>query len=190
MDIDIDTSPDFDPSKLFRDAVRASRVEKGELKPHLVGWYFQKIPKDKLTQLSAIPYDIAEDYGYKKIDILHLNLLKQFKSKEEMRKLLKIEPDWNLLLQSNIVEQLFHLSGHYDTLVKIKPRSIEELADVLALIRPGKFNLIDKYVKDKKEVRKVLYDKKLASDLRKSHAIPYAQLIVLQLHKIKEAENR
>ena len=61
----------------------------------------------------------------------------------------------------------------------------EELADVLALIRPNKKHLIDKYVKNKQSVRKELYKKVDASDLRKSHAIPYALLIVLQLHLIK-----
>ena len=186
MDIDIDTHPDFNPQSIFKDIRRASRVEKAELKPHLVGWYFQEIPIDPLTNLSAIPYDSAEEYGYKKIDILHLNILKLFKSKREIRDLLKIDPDWRLLQDLSVVKQLFHLSNHYDVLVKIKPQSIEELADTLALIRPGKFNLIDKYCRDKIAVRKVLYEKTQASDLRKSHAIPYAQLIVLQLHKIKE----
>lgn len=68
---------------------------------------------------------------------------------------------------------------------EIAPTSIEELADVLALIRPNKRSLISKYMRDKKAVREALYLKKDPSDLRKSHAIPYAMLIVLQLHLIK-----
>ena len=44
---------------------------------------------------------------------------------------------------------------------------------------------IPKYVQDKIATRKELYVKVDASDLRKSHAIPYALIIVLQLHLIE-----
>jgi DNA polymerase III alpha subunit len=184
MDIDIDVSD----NKLAREilnATRASIIENGELKPHIVGLYFQNIPKDKMTNFAAIPYDLADEYGYGKIDILNLSFLENFTSKEQIRKLLKRSPTWKLLADENVISKLFHLSKHEETLKKICPSSIEELADTLALIRPNKKHLISKYIKNKIETRKELYTKVDASDLRKSHAIPYALIIVLQLHLIE-----
>lgn len=184
MDIDIDISPKFKPDSLFK-ITHASTVENGELKKHLVGIYFQNIPTDKLTGLAAIPYKEAQDHGFFKIDMLNLNILDNFENKTEIRELLKIEPDWSLLEKSEVVDKLFHLSKHYETIQKLKPKSVSDLADCLAIIRPNKIKLVDKYAKNKKLVIKELYTKRDPSDLRKSHAIPYALLIVLQLHLIK-----
>lgn len=184
MDIDIDITPKFKPDTLFN-ITHASIVEKGELKKHNVGVYFQNIPKDAVTGLAAIPYKEAQDHGFFKIDMLNLNILENFESKEEIRKLIKIEPDWSLLEDEEVVAKLFHLSKHYETVYKLKPKSVSDLADCLAIIRPNKVHLVDKYVKNKRAVQKELYTKRDASDLRKSHAIPYALLIVLQLHLIK-----
>lgn len=184
MDIDIDVSD----NKRVRDILsctRASIVENGELKPHIVGLYFQRIPTDVITGLAAIPYDLAEDYDYKKIDILNLSILENFSSKEQIRKLLQRTPNWKLLWNDECIPKLFHLSKHGDTLKKIRPTTVEELADTLALIRPNKKHLIPKYINNKASARKELYVKNDASDLRKSHAIPYALIIVLQLHLIE-----
>ncbi|QDJ96404.1 hypothetical protein Xoosp13_218 [Xanthomonas phage Xoo-sp13] len=184
MDIDIDITPKFKPDSLFK-ITHASIVENGELKKHNVGVYFQNIPVDKVSGLAAIPYKEAQDHGFFKIDMLNLNILDNFESKDEIRELLKIEPDWTLLEDPEVVEKLFHLAKHFETIQKIKPSSVSELADCLAIIRPNKIKLVDKYAKNKKAVIKELYTKRDPSDLRKSHAIPYALLIVLQLHLIK-----
>jgi len=185
MDIDIDFKTNFDPKEVFPQIVNASMVENGELKKHPVGVYFQNVPVDGITGLSAIPYKEAEDIGYLKIDMLHLNMLDIFDSKDEIKHLLKKEPKWKLLDDESIVSKLFHIGKHFDVIKKTNPTSVQELADVLALIRPNKIKLIDKYVKDRESTRKILYKKESASDLRKSHAIPYALLIVLQLHLIE-----
>lgn len=184
MDIDIDISPKFKPDSLFKIA-HASTVENGELKKHIVGVYFQTMPIDPLTGVATIPYKEAQEHGFFKIDMLNLNILDNFESKDEIRELLKIEPDWTLLENPEVVEKLFHLARHFETIQKIKPKSVSDLADCLAIIRPNKIKLADKYAKNKKAVIKELYTKRDASDLRKSHAVPYALLIVLQLHLIK-----
>lgn len=185
MDIDIDISPKFKPDTLFPNIVHASKVEKNELTKHLVGLYFQNMPVDQVTGFAAIPYKEAEDFGYFKIDMLNLSILENFESKKEIKQLLKREPDWTLLEDPEIVGKLFHLSKHFDTVYKMKPKSVSDLADCLAIIRPNKVKLVDKYLKNKEAVQKELYTKRDPSDLRKSHAIPYALLIVLQLHLIK-----
>lgn len=185
MDIDIDTAS-LNVKEIFKDRITfASIVENGEIKKHNVGIYFQNIPKDKVTDLAAIPYNKAEEFGYLKIDILNLNLLSQFKSKNEIRKLLKIEPDWKMLEDETVVKQLFHLHKHFDIVYQVKPKSISDLSDVLALIRPGKIKLLSKYLINPDSVREELHTKRDKSDLRRSHSLPYAMLIVLNLHLIK-----
>lgn len=185
MDIDIDLKSDFKPERVFKSVVPASMVEKNELKRHNVGAYFQKIPRDPISNLAAIPYDAAEDLGYLKIDFLPLNLLSSFESKDEVLHFARKKPNWSRLADESFVERLFHISKHYDMVSKIKPTSILELADILALIRPGKTILLDKYLKNKKLARKELYTKRLVSDLRKSHAIAYAVNIVINMNLIE-----
>lgn len=189
MDIDIDITPKADVKKLFNQTVRASMEMNGELKPHPVGYYFQNVPVDNITGLSAIPYKNTLEHNYFKIDLLNLNLLNDFSSKIQMRKMMNVEPDWDMLNDEKIVKQLFQIADHYDVISMVKPRSVEELADVLALIRPGKRKLLYKYLEDKREVRKVLYKKISKHDMRKSHVIPYALLIVIQMNKIKSEIN-
>jgi DNA polymerase III alpha subunit len=186
-DIDIDTQTSFDAQSVFKTSVAASMVKNEELVRHPVGTYFQEIPKDKVTGLSAIPYKDAEDLGYFKVDFLHLSLLDYFENKNEIRVLLKKEPNWDLLKIPSVVSKLFHLSNHYDVVSRIAPRSIQELADVLALIRPGKKYLLEAYIKDRDIVRDELYKtptKKNAIWFKRSHSVAYAHNIVLQLHLI------
>ena len=186
MDIDLDFPTNFVPTDVFKQAVAASMIKNGELSKHPCGCYFQSIPVDKVTGLAAIPHSEAEELGYFKIDFLHLSLLDQFESKDEIRALLKLEPDWSLLQDEECVVQLFQLSKHYDLLRRVKPTSIIDLADCVALIRPNKRQLLNDYINNKDKVRPLLYrqgtDDK--SSFKKSHAIAYASTIVLQLHLI------
>jgi hypothetical protein len=148
--------------------------------------YFQNIPTDPISDLSAIPYETAEDLGYFKIDFLHSSAYDYFKSRDEVTTLLKIDPKWELLQMPSVVQVLPQISKHLNVLTKLKPKSILELADVLALIRPGKHFLIDKYLTNKDYIRsKYLYE--ASNDqyaFKKAHAIAYAQMIVLHMHLI------
>lgn len=185
-DIDIDLRSDFDPIQYFQDAVRASMVKDNQLIKHPAGVYFQPIPIDKITGLAAIPYEQADQVGFFKIDFLHLTLLDWFENKNEIRTLLKIEPDWNLLQKPENVAKLFQISKHFELISQIKPRSVQELGDCIALIRPGKRNLAQAYVKNRELIRKELYRKpEEGYYFKKGHAISYALNIVLQLHLLK-----
>jgi len=187
MDIDIDVSSDVSPEQLFPNVISASINEGGKLKKHNVGYYFQNIPFDEQSGLAAITYKNASNFNFFKIDIITVSLLDSFESKEQLRELMHCEPYWELLEERKIVEKLFHIHKSFDTIYNIKPRSVLELADCLALIRPNKIKLIDKYIraKNKDSIREVLYKKEHPSDLRKSHAIPYAYLIIAQLNLIE-----
>lgn len=158
-----------------------------ELAPHPCGAYFQTVPKDPLTGLAAIPYERAEELGALKVDFLNLTALEAFDSRSEMLELLELEPDWTLLRIPSVVAKLFQVHAQFEILNKIKPTSILELADCLALIRPQKRYLLDKYLQDSVRWRKDLYSKGGGEGygFKKAHAISYAMIIVLQLHLSK-----
>ena len=188
-----DADIDIDVSKLQRSKVIelfgntivcASNVVEGELLPHQVGTYFQNIPRDKMTGLAAIPYKKTNEYGYFKIDILPLELLDVFNNKSEITRILKIPPNWKLLEDEIFVQKLFHIYKHFDLVSKVKPTSILEMADILALIRPEKIKLIDKYLNDKTNTRHKLYEKE-GNSMRKSHAIPYAMLVIVNMYLLE-----
>ncbi len=188
MDIDIDFPTNFKPLTIFTDAVPASMVKGDELVKHPCGIYFQNMAIDDITQTAAIPYEEAEVLGYFKIDCLHLSILDHFTSKQEIRNLSKKEPKWEMLLDRRVVEQLFQIRNNYDIVRRVKPTSIQELADVIALIRPNKKILLDSYLKDRTGVRSNLYRQRAEdkSAFRLGHAIAYASTIVLQLHLIDQ----
>lgn len=183
QDVDIDVSDTFDANKIFGTFTRASQLKNGDLVPHNVGYYFQQIPTDPWHPgISAIPYNWAEEQGFQKIDFLHLSFLDVFTDKEQLRKLAKKEPRWELLDHHINVTKLFHIGNHYDIVSRVRPRSIDDLADVVALIRPGKRNLLERYLSEKEYVRSFLYKKTDQYYFKRSHAIGYAHVIVVQLH--------
>lgn len=180
-DIDIDTPSSFDPTKIFG-WLRASMVKDGFLVPHPCGLHPQSIPKDPISGLAAIPYKEAQDHGYFKIDFLHLGVYDSFSSREEIDALLELEPDWSLLTNEAAQQKLFQLSKHGDILNTVQPKNIEELADVLALIRPGKRQLLKLYMAQRESTRRILYARdEQGYSFKKSHAIAYALVIKLQL---------
>lgn len=185
-DIDIDTQTSFDPRTIFPTCVTASRVDEGTLIKHPVGVYFQDVPVDPFTGLSAIPFRQAEELGFLKIDFLHVSVLESFSSKQEIREYAKKDPNWDLLSARSVVTKLFQIANHYDLIQRLRPRSVIELADAIALIRPNKRVLVEKYLQNKEKVRKgPLYIKEHPADYRKCHAIAYALVIVTQLHLIE-----
>lgn len=191
MDIDIDFQTTFDPRNLMRQAVPASMIKNNDLVKHNCGHYFQTIPIDRETGYAAIPYEEAEVLGYFKIDFLHLSVLDKFSSKQEMRSLLNKEPNWELLQDPEHVSKLFHIHRYVDLLADVRPTSVQELADCLALIRPGKKRLLQRYLRNPAdpETRKLLYIKEEGGySFKRSHAISYALTIVLQLHLIAQGK--
>ena len=182
MDIDIDFKTDFDPLSLFKDWVRATVLKDGELTPHPCGIYLQKIAIDPMTGLAAIPYRQAEELGFYKLDFLHLSAYDIFESRDELLALASAEPNWDLLKLRTVVEDLFQLRKSFDVVDAVQPRSLLELSDVMALIRPGKRNLMDFYLKDREKGRRLIYAKTSEGySFKKSHALSYAMVAKMQL---------
>lgn len=186
MDIDIDLPPSFSPKKYF-EGVLASIHDNDKITPHPCGFYFYKnIPIDPITKLCAIPYQYTEMLSYYKIDFLHLSLLDKIRSRDELKHYVNSEPDWSLLEEKSIVKKLFQIGNHFDTVIQIKPKSIIELADTIALTKPAKSHLLVLYVNDKENIRELLYKpSEHGFYIKKSHAVAYALNIVLQLNTLK-----
>lgn len=183
-DIDIDLA-DREIALVGLEHIAASRLEKGDLKKHVVGVYFQKIPQDPLTSLASIPYKEAEQRGYFKIDLLNLNIYKQVRDEAHLDQLVAQEPMWDLLEDKEIVDQLFHLNGHFDVVSKMKPTTIEQLAMVLAMIRPGKRHLVGKSWTDVASEIWTRVDGEEYS-FKHAHAISYAMVLVVQMNLLLE----
>jgi len=185
MDVDIDFPTNFDLNSVIKHAIPASMVKNGELVKHNCGYYLQNIPVDPYTGVAAIPHRAAKEEGYFKIDFLHLSFLDSVKSKAELRRMIAKEPDWDLLHDPAVVAKLLHIHQYGDLLRTINPRSVQELADVLAFIRPGKRRLLQQYLNDREGTREELYRKDGDNyNFKRSHAISYALTIVAQLHLI------
>jgi len=86
-----------------------------------------------------------------------------------------------------VVQQLSQLHKHFKVVNQVKPRSVQEIADCIALIRPGKRYLLPEYLKNRDITRKELYTRPKEASIwfKKAHAVAYALNIVLQLHLIK-----
>ena len=183
-DIDIDFLDRDQALKLFKH-IGASRIEDGRLVKHNTGVYFQSVPVNAPTNLSALPYDAADEAGYFKVDFLNVGIYKGVRDEEHLITLMNAEPLWDLLEQDDFANLLFHVNGHGSILRQMKPTSIEQLAAVLAMIRPAKRYLIDK---DWKLVMQEVWEKPAGNEyyFKKSHATAYAVAIVVQMNLICE----
>lgn len=184
-DIDIDFENRDKALALFKH-IGASRLDNESLVKHNTGVYFQEVPVDPITGLCEIPYEQAEDEGFFKIDFLNVGLYKGIKNEEHLNQLMSIEPLWDLLEQDDFTDLLFHVNSHGNILRQMKPRSVEQLAAVLAIIRPAKRYLIGK---SWEVVMKEVWTKPENGDyfFKKSHATAYAVAIVVQMNLICES---
>ena len=183
-DIDIDFA---DRTKIL-DIVKhvpATILDKGVSKKHNTGVYCSSIPVNPLTGTASLDYKAAEDRGYFKIDFLNVSVYQDIKDEEHLSRLLNQEPLWDLLLQDEFVNLLFHVNGHGQILRKMMPKNIEELAMVLAMIRPAKRHLIGL---DWSDVKKEVWQKPAGDEyfFKKAHAVAYAAAIVVQMNLICE----
>ena len=183
-DVDIDFFDRDGTLKLFKHAP-ASIIKDDKIEKHKTGVYFHAVPTHPVTGHSTLDYKKAEDRGYFKIDCLNVNIYKNIKSEEQLVELMMQEPDWNMLNDQKIVDQLFHLNGHFNIVSRLKPKTIEQLAAVLAIIRPAKRGLM---YKEWSDILKDVWIKPADGSyfFKKSHAVAYAHAIVVQMNLIKK----
>lgn len=162
----------------------------GKIEKHPTGVYFQNIPRDPVTNMSTLDHRIANDYGYFKIDFLNVNMYENVRDEAHLMELLDKEPPWDFFEYQEITDRLFHLKGHSHLLQKFKPKSVEDLAVILAIIRPSKAYLQrESWDKILREVWiKVEGDENY--QFKRSHAISYALAILVNLNLLIEELSR
>lgn len=180
-DIDIDFANREHALNIFNPVAAAI----DETKKHNTGVYCTSIPHNPITNMSTLDYKTAEKRGYFKIDLLNVSVYENVISRQHLKKLMETEPLWDLLLEDDFTDNLFHVNGHGSILREMQPKTIEQLAAVLAIIRPAKRHLIGK---DWQTVMSEVWLKPENDDyyFKKSHAIAYAHVVVVQMNLICE----
>ena len=184
-DIDIDFS-DREQVLNLLNVTPASIIKDNKLTRHNTGVYATDIPVDPFTGYASLDYQIAEDRGYMKLDLLNVHVYKQVRDEAHLIELMQ-EPDWTKLYDPAICAQLIHVNNHYDTLLKMPEPvdTIPRLAMFLAVIRPAKRYLIGKTWK---EVAATVWDKVEGEySFKCAHAVAYAQLVVVNLNLLCES---
>ena len=183
-DIDIDFFNRDSALKCFKH-IAASRIDGDQSVKHNTGVYFHSVPVDAAKNISAVPYDRADELDYFKIDFLNVNIYKGVRDETHLKELMGREPLWDLLEQEDFVNLLFHVNGHSKILKIMTPRTVEQLAAVLAVIRPAKRYLIGK---SWGEVLQEVWTKPVGDEyyFKKSHATAYAVAVVVQMNLICE----
>jgi hypothetical protein len=175
-DVDIDVADRDKVLELFKH-IPAKLTDN---KKHKTGVYFHNVPADYLNGTCAIDYKQADDIGFFKLDVINNSAYKDIDS-NKLDELISENPNWNLLLDPKIVSKLFHVHDHLDILQKLRPKNVEQLAAVLAIIRPAKRHLSNKGWNN---ILEEVWIKPTDGTyyFKKSHAISYAILIVMQLN--------
>ncbi len=185
-DIDIDFADRNKILGIIKHIPASIKDENGTFKKHNSGVYCHAIPSNPLTGIASIDYKEAEQRGYFKIDFLNAGVYKDIRNEEHLNYLMNQEPLWELLLDDQFVNLLFHLNGHGAILKQTCPTSVEQLAAVLAMIRPAKRHLIGK---DWTTIMKEVWIRPTTEEyyFKKAHAIAYATAVVVQMNLICES---
>jgi len=184
-DIDIDFLDRKQALDTIRHIPAAIQDSNGNFKKHNTGVYCQAIPYNPLTDTASIDYKTADSRGYFKIDFLNVSAYQGVRDEAHLQSLLNTEPLWDLLDQDEFTSMLFHVNGHGSILRTMKPRSIAQLAAVMAMIRPAKRYLIGQ---DWNTVNNEVWVKPAGNEyfFKRSHATAYAALVVVQMNLICE----
>ena len=179
-DIDIDVPDRKKALALFRHVPAANKK-----KAHNSGVYFHRVPVDPFTGRCTLDYKEAEKIGYFKIDILNLSIYSKIRNEAHLDELIATEPTWELLEEKEFCDLVFHMKGHHEVCKIMKPRSMIQLAAVMAMIRPSKRYLIGKsWDEVLQEVWAPPKDGGYA--FKKSHSLSYSYVVRVHMNLIVE----
>lgn len=180
MDIDIDFADRQKALALFKHV--PARL--GDRK-HNTGVYFHRVPVDPFKNICTVDHKSAEETGFFKIDLLNVGIYKDIKDEQHLQKLMNTEPLWELLEFDEFIDKVFHIAGNAKLCQKLKPKNIEQLAALLAIIRPAKRHLANKSWDDiLKEVWLPSADGSYY--FKKAHAFSYAMAVIVHMNLICE----
>jgi hypothetical protein len=182
-DVDIEVK-DRDSITTLLPHVAASQIAGNTLVKHNTGIYLQNIPVNPINGFSAFPYDIAEALNYQKIDLLQCPYpYNRITSMEHLQELLDSPIDWKWFRNVNFVSTLFHCGGTVnkklsvaDMIVFYEPKSITDIACLIAIKLPAKRDLIGE---SWNVIRERIWKKVDGIYFKKSHSIAYALVVGL-----------
>ena len=184
-DIDIDLADREQVLKLIQ-YIPARQLVQNQVRKHNSGIHPTDIPYDPVNYCAAIDYETAQDRGYFKIDLLNMSVYQLIKDQLHYDLMLKQMPNWSRLWNdSEWAAQLVHIGKYTGLLSTMRPDTIPRMAAFISVIRPGKAHLqnqpwpkIFESVWDGDDSKGYVF--------KKSHAISYAQLVVLHMNLIDQ----
>lgn len=187
-DIDIDFLDRKKALNVIKHIPASIRDDNGTFKKHNTGVYCQSVPYNPLTDTASIDHKLADTRGYFKIDFLNVSAYQGVRDEQHLVELLNTEPIWELLEEKDVCDKLFHINGYHQLLKELAPKSIMDLAMILAMIRPGKKHLIPQCKEQGFDAIKDEIWTKTADTyfFKKSHAHSYAVLIIVQMNLLCE----
>ena len=180
-DIDIDFADRNQLLELIKHTP-ARQLHQGQVRKHNSGVYVTDIPYDPINRCAAIEYDMAEELGYFKIDLLNMSVYQLITDPGHYTTAVAQEPGWSKLwTDTEWTKQLVHIGNYTDLLKEMKPDTIPRMAAFISIIRPGKahlqrqpWNTVFETVWDGDESRGYTF--------KHSHAISYAALVALHMN--------
>ena len=197
-DIDIDVKDRNAILETLPKYIHASIIRDNTIKRHNVGIYLQNIPSlpqtyiekyDELRPISTIDYEHCSLFeNIVKIDLINNSIYSHVKNNNHLESLLSREPPWDIFSNPDIINELPHLSGHFETVIKyhLPIDNVDKLAMVLALIRPGKRYLVGK---PWDQIEKEIWKPTKNYYYKKSHAYAYAFSLIVYINSILESES-
>ena len=187
-DVDIDVG-DRDKVLNLIKHTPASMRNVTPIRKHSSGVYITDIPYDPVNDMATIDYAEAEERGYFKLDLLNVHVYNLIKDEEHLLRMMQ-EPNWSLLKKRSFVLELIHLGNQADSVSRMPEPidSIPRLAMFLAAIRPAKRHLLGR---PWKEINETVWEKdQTGYSFKRSHAVAYAQLVVVHMNLLQEQGNK
>lgn len=180
-DIDIDVS---DRAALLARLphVRASRLAGRVLRPHPSGIHPVDVPVDPVSGLCSLPREHPYAGRYPRVDVFGSSVLAGLRSRREVADLLERPVDWEAFRDPRTVSRLPQIGNRAERVARLGPRSVAELAAVLALLRPAAAPLRDL---PRREALARAFDAPGGGyAFKRSHAFGYALLVLVALARL------
>ena len=180
-DIDIDFADRNQLLDLIQHTPARQTVQE-QVRRHNSGVYVTDIPLDPVNRCAAIDYEVAEQLGYFKIDLLNMSVYQLITDSSHYKEMLDKEPPWSRLwTDTEWSKQLVHVGNYTELLKTMRPDSIPRMAAFISIIRPGKAHLQNR---PWSEVFDSVWDGDDSKGFvfKHAHAIGYAALVALHMN--------
>lgn len=186
FDVDLDFA-DRDQALTLIQHTPASQWRDQQLTKHNTGVYVTLVPRDRVLGICGLDYETAEELGYIKLDFLNVSVYQLVQDPAHLDRLLNTPPAWSRLADQHFVEQVVHISNHWDLLQRMPEPvdSVERMSMFLSIIRPAKRHLAGKTWS---EVAKTVWDRPLDGSyhFKRSHSVAYAHLVQIHMNLLAE----